>query len=206
MARQYLTTKGILDQVFSRVSDNTSTLRVRMLAWYNSLAIQVANERPWNFLNTTVNIPIVNSVIPLPDDFGTETSITVGNIILTPQNLLNAPESFYWGQTSGILAGYTVDETGIALFPTTTGTAALEYSKRVPTYADDTTSTIFPTEFLPLLERSLLTAFYEYDVDSERMPMSFQLDAKMMSQVKKIDNQRKSLHRLNVHGYKRSAI
>ena len=206
MARQYLTAKAVLDQVFSRIKDNSATLRVKMLAWLNSIVIDIANDRPWNFLEKSATITIANSTIVLPDDFSTESSITVGDIILTPQNMLNAPDAFYWSQSSGTLVGYTINESGIVLYPTTTGTAILDYTARVGGYSDDTTATVFPTEFLPLIERALLTAFYEYDVDTDRMPTSFQLDAKMLSSLKRFDNQRKSLYRSNPHGYKRSAI
>jgi hypothetical protein len=203
MARSYLTTNAVLDAVFSRLRTTSADHRSRALSWLNSLTVQVANERAWNFLEKEVTIAIVDNVIALPDDFGEENSIEVEDIILIPQNIITDVQAFYADEydPSGLI-GYTVQETGIEFHATAIGNAILNYTARVATYADGDT-TVFPAEFLPLMERAILTAWYEYDVDADRMPLSFQLDAALLKQMKKVDNRRKAIPQLNSHGYVR---
>ena len=205
MARSYLTTKAVLDAVFSRLRTNSVEHRARMVSWLNSAMLQVVNEpRAWNFLEKTATIAIADNIIPLPDDFGTENNIRIGDIILTPRHIITDIDAFYADLTAPTsLIGYSVQETGIEFHSSATGNAILNYTARVATYTDSADATVFPTEFLPLFERAMLTAWYEYDVDADRLPLSFQLDARMMQQMKALDNRRKGMPQFESHGYKR---
>jgi hypothetical protein len=164
--------------------------------------VQVTNERAWNFLEKSATIAIVSNIIALPDDFGTEQYIKVGEIILTPRNIINDVDAFYAHlEDAGELIGYFVNETGIELHASATGTAILGYTARVQTYTDDVIDTVFPLEFLPLFERAVLTAWYEFDVDADRLPSSFQIDAVLLKKLKELDNKRKAAYQMNPHGY-----
>ena len=203
MARSYLTVKQVLDSVFSRLRTNSAEHRARMVHWLNSAMLQVVNEREWNFLEKTATIAIADNIIPLPDDFGNEISIQVGDVILTSRHLITDTDAFYADLIDpNSLVGYSVQETGIEFHAAAAGTAILTYTARVATYADGDT-TVFPTEFLPLFERALLSAWYEYDVDEDRIPLSFQLEPKMLKQMKALDNRRRGMPRLNSNGFLR---
>lgn len=197
-----MNTKTVLDRVFTRIKDNSPTLRVKMLGWLNSAMQDVVNERAWLFLDKTVSLPITASAITLPADFGRETFISVGYYLFTIGDRLTPEAAALADSYGGDPAGYTLDATVLTFHPSITGTANLTYTAAFPAagYADDMTGTLFPDEFLPLFSQYLLTCFYEYDVDADRLPLGLQVNAEQLRRMKKLDNQRKPLPQLNAKG------
>jgi hypothetical protein len=198
-----LTTTAVLDRAFTRIKDNSSALRVKMLGWLDSAMRDAWGERTWIFLEKSVVLTLVNGAITLPADFGDETFLNVGGLYaLTTADKLTPTEALKADVRGGDVWGYTLSSTAITLHPATTGTVTLYYVAKMPDagYADDSTETIFPMEFLPLFERSMLAAFYEYDVDADRLPTGVQLDAEHLRKLKKLDNSRKPLPQLNTYG------
>lgn len=198
-----LTTKAVLDRVFTRIKDNSGALRAKMLGWLDSAMRSAWVERRWVFLDTSATLTLTSSVITLPANFGDETFINVnGQYALTTADHLSPTEAMKADSRGGEVYGYTKTGTAITLHPATTGSVVLYYTAKVPDagYSDDTTETIFPMEFLPLFERSLLAAFYEYDVDADRLPVGIQLDAEQLKKLKKLDNSRRPLPQLNSGG------
>lgn len=200
----YLTTKQVLDKFLSRVRDNSAALRVKSLSWLNSLMTDVVNERTWEFLNRSVTLTITNNQITLPADFSIERSIEVGDYILTYANKLTDKEAFRSDQSqSGIVEGFTVEDGTITFHPSAEGSAILHYTAQIPSvgYADTAEATIFPLEFVTLFERALMTAFYEYDVNAELLPVGFGIDKTQMRRMKQLDNSRKAKPKVNSNGY-----
>lgn len=204
----YLTTKQVLDKFFNRTRDNSSTLRVKALGWLNSLMTDVVNERPWLFLNKYVTLTIAANKITLPADFGLESTIAVSGVLLTDIDKLTEEEAFISDQGGGFIDGYTLDSTSITFHPSAEGAAVLNYSAQMPAtdYVDSMAATIFPVEFIPLFERSLMTAFYEYDVDTDRLPLGLAVDKVQMSRMKKLDNSRKAIPKNNRNGFVRERV
>ena len=197
-----MNTKTVLDRVFTRIKDNSATLRVKMLGWLNSAMQDVVNERAWLFLDKTVTLSITAGTITLPADFGRETFIRVGDYLFTIGDRLTPQDAAIADGHGGDPHGYTLDATTLTFHNTLTGTAKLTYTATFPAlgYDDGITDTLFPAEFLPLFERYLLTCFYEYDVDADRLPVGLQVNAEQLRRMKKLDNQRKPLPQLNRKG------
>jgi hypothetical protein len=190
------------------VKDNSPALRVKMLDWLNSSMQDVWSERSWLFLEKTVDLAIVAGAITLPTDFGDEIFVRIGNsFIFTTGDNITPSDATRWDVAGGDPHGYTTDDTSLVFHPAASGTASLTYTAKFPAagYADDTTNTIFPTEFTPLFERAMLTAFYEYDVDTDRAPVSIQIDQQQLRRLKKLDNQRRPLPQLHSRGYVRTS-
>lgn len=199
----YLTTKSVLDTFFSRVKDNSSTLRGKAVYWLCSAMQDVLSERAWVFLEkTTQALPITDGAVTLPTDFGKEVFIRTGNYLFTTKDRLTHEEAALADDCGGDPVGYTLSDDAITFHPAVTGTADLTYNATLPVggYEDGTTPTIFPETFSPLFERYLTTCFYEYDVDTDKMPLGVPLDAKMLRTLKKADNQRRAVPALNPKG------
>lgn len=202
-----LTTKAVLDRVFNRVKDNSPSLRVKMTDWLNSAMQDAWAERSWLFLEKKVDLLITAGSITLPADFGDEIFIRIGNsFIFTTGDNLTPSDAVRWDVAGGDPQGYTTDDTALTFHPAVSGTATLTYTAKVPDvgYTDGTDATIFPREFLPLFERALLEAFYEYDVDTDRLPNGIRLNAEEMRRMKKLDNSRRPLPQLSTRGYVRT--
>ncbi len=202
----YLSTKSVLDRVFNRIKDNSPALRVKMLDWLNSGMQDVRNERSWLFLERKVDLPITGGAITLPTDFGDVVFIRVDNFIFTTGDNLTPSEAARWDVAGGDPQGYTVDAIYLTFHAAVSGTASLTYAAQIPEngYLDSTDATFFPTEFLPLFERALLSAFFEYDVDTDRRPVSIKLDQQQLYRLKKLDNSRKPKPQLHPRGYVRA--
>lgn len=198
----YLTTKTVLDSFFSRVKDNSPTLRTKAVHWLRNAMRDVLNERAWVFLEKTETLSIVDSAITLPTDFGKEVFIKNGIYLFTTADRLTPSNAALADSCGGEPVGYTLSPTAITFHPTATGAADLSYVATLPAggYADGTDATIFPDEFEPLFERYLTTCFYEYDADDAKIPVGLQLDAKMLRTLKKSDNQRKAVPPLSRKG------
>lgn len=201
----YLNTKQVLDLVFNRVRDNSPALRVKMLGWLNSLIQSVVNERAWTFLEKTVTLPITSGSITLPADFAGETFVKTGLFIFTTADRLTDADAERWDIYGGDPQGYTIANGLLTFHGTVSGTATLTYTAGFPAagYADGVVDMVLPIEFMPLLERGLLTAFYEYDVDTDRLPVSLQIDQEALRKIKRLDNSRRPLPSLHPKGYVR---
>lgn len=198
-----LTTKSVLDRVFTRIKDNSGTLRAKMLGWLDSAMRDAWIERRWVFLEKSVTLTITSSAITLPADFGDETFMNVNGLYaLTVGDHLSPTEAMKADFRGGEVYGYTKTSTTLTFHPATTGSVVLHYMAKMPDagYEDGITDTIFPMEFLPLFERSLLTAFYEYDVNADLLPNGVRLDEVQLRKVKKADNLRRPLPPLNPQG------
>ena len=201
----YLTTKSVLDRVFSRIKDNSPTLRVRMLGWLNSTMQDAVSKRQWTFLEKTATLTITDNSVTLPIDFGYELFIRNGEYLFTVGDRLTPFMAAEADIAGGDPYGYTLDETTLTFHPSASGTADMLYSAVFPAagYDDGTTPTVFPQYWLPVFERAMLTAFYEYDVDADLLPVSLQLDAEQIRTMKKSDNLRKAIPQLSPKGYVR---
>lgn len=205
----YLTTKSILDRALSRVRDTSDTLRLKMLGWLNSAMQDLINEpRDWTFLERTVTLPLTSNALTLPADFNREVTVRTGNYLLTTNDRLSAPDAAYLDEAGGDPAGYTVSATTLTIHPAATGTADLTYTAQFPAtdYADDTSDTLFPREFLPLFERAMVAQFYEYDVDNERMGLGAGIYAELARKAKALDNSRKPSPQLDYRGFPRTRV
>ena len=201
-----LTTKQVLDTALSRSKDTSATLRAKMLIWLNSAMQDVVNDRNWTFLEKTVPLPIVGGQLPLPADFGGEIFIKTGIYIFTVADRLTLSDAARWDAAGGDPHGYTIEnDTTLTFHPTASGTATLTYTAQVPAagYTDGATPTIFPQDFVPYFERELTAAFYEYDVDADRLPVGIQLSSDKYRTLKKLDNSRRPLPSLHPRGYVR---
>lgn len=181
-----ITTVQILDQAMSMVTDNSAAARAKMLVWVNAGMQEIAKLRPWRFLCKSATLPLVDGYSVWPADFGEALSWTVGTACILPNDRLSdsdAAASLYGGEY-----GYRVDDnnTGFTIYPSA-DSCVLSYRVAVPTYADDSTATVFPTAMLNVLSRFAVTRFYEYDYD-ERYAGSMQLQMMCLKEAKKWDN------------------
>jgi hypothetical protein len=200
--------KTILDNVLTRIPDNSAAMRAKCLIWLNEAMRGLTSEpREWEFLKkTAAALPITANQITLPVDFGRVVSVQVDKTFLTPDEELTDEEAFYVDQSGGAtIAGYTVETTTLTLHPTATGTATLSYVSGMPTdYIDDAIDTIFPIEFQNLLTRSVLAVAYETESD-EMTPGALQLASVELAKMKRLDNKRKATPKISVSGYIRDA-
>lgn len=201
----YLTTKAVLDQVFSRIKDNSTALRVKMLAWLNSVMQDVINERAWVFLEKSASLTLVDNSVDLPADFGRETFLKNGIYVFTVSDRLSSEQAALVDSAGGEPFGYTLDTTSLTVHPSADGTLELHYVASFPAawYSDGVDPTLFPIEFMPLFERYLLTCFYEYDVDESRWGSAAALDRRQLRTLKVLDNQRRPLPQLSSKGFVR---
>ena len=186
-----ITTAQILDLALSKVTDNSAGARAKMLVWLNAGMQQIAMLRDWSFLKKDATLTLTNGYSVWPADFQTAISYTIGtdcvyaNARMTPKDKASAR----YGNTYG----YRIDEdlAGFTLYPAP-DSCVLGYKIVVPTYADDSTATVFPVEMLNLFARAVVTDFYEYDTD-ERAVSSVQLYQMELKAAKKWDNQQSAL-------------
>lgn len=201
--------KTILDNVLTRIPDNSAAMRAKCLIWLNEAMRAVIYEpREWEFSKKTVAGTITTNQITTPADFGRVLSITVDTTFLTPDEELTAEEAFDIDQAGGDNpVGYTIDSGVITLHPAAAdGPATLAYVAGMPTdYIDDAIDTIFPIEFSNLFTRAVVSVSYELEVD-ERTPTSLQLTAVELSKLKRLDNKRKATAKLTPAGYVKGRV
>ena len=78
----------------------------------------------------------------------------------------------------------------------------MRYIRLIPAAADSDTATVWPWRFLPMFERSLLSAYYEYDGDQRGMP-SLTLDRAELDLLKFADNMQKPIPKQSRKGFLR---
>lgn len=195
--------KQVIDSAFSRIKDNSAALRVKMLSWLNSTMREVVNDRAWTFLDVgPATLPITSNAVTLPTDFGQETFVKYGIYTFTTSSRLTPTEAARADLCGGDPVGYTIENGKLTIHPSAEGTLDLSYTAKVPAagYADDTTATIFPDEFIPLFERYLLSAFYEYDADPEKLNFGAAINQSMLRNLRIADNQRRPVPALSRKG------
>jgi hypothetical protein len=188
-----ITTAQILDLAISRVTDNSAGARAKMLTWLNARMQDIASMRDWKFLEKEATLPLTLGASVWPVDFEEALSFTVGSSCIYPSARLSDKDkaaSAYGGEY-----GYRVDDTltGFTIYPAP-DSCVLNYKVTVPTYADDTTATVFPVEMLNVFARAVVTDFYEYDTD-DRAGTSMALYQQALKEAKKWDNKLKPLPR-----------
>ena len=162
----YVTTKGILDDVQTLISDNSAALRARMLTWLNNIFQRTAIAFPWNCLLKTASISVTTNAITLPADFREVDSIVVGTVTLTTDDEVVDKDGYLWSGGGTTPIGYTIVGSTLTFVPgTAASTVSLRYIQEVPAYADGTSATLFTQKFSPLFQRGLLDIYYEYDAD-----------------------------------------
>ena len=186
-----LSSNSILDAVTLREHDNTSTMRARILSWFNDAVQAVWLARDWKFLKVTDStIPLVDSQIALPADYGRLLSLSVQQLwFLDQRNQFTDEEEFLNSIESldGIYPnGWTENLTHITLRPRITGTPKFIYMPTIPEYLDNQI-TVFPIRFRMLFVRTLMSAYYEFEADNRGM-VSIQLDQVELDKLHKWEN------------------
>ena len=206
----YLTPKGILDRVSSRIEDNSPDLRAKLLGWLNQVAQDVAETKvngPWEFLKKTKsNLTIADNMIAKPSDFDRVVNIKIGAArFLEEKHKLSDEEAYRYTDENAVNpvpAGFTVNDTSIVFWPGATGTADLKYVCEVPEYVDDSNNTVFPVQMVNVLAYGVLNHYFEYDADPQfaNAPTLYQYH---LARARRWDNAFKPMPRLNRHGYMR---
>ena len=181
-----LNTAQILDMAMSMLTDNTATARAKMLVWLNTGMQDIAAQRDWTFLRASVSLPLVNGYAAYPIDCEKPVSVTVGTDCIRLSDSMSdkdIAESRYGGNY-----GYRIATTtdGFTVYPAA-DSCDLKYTISVPTYADDTTDTVWPDFMLEVFWRLCVVRFYEFDFD-ERTPGAGQLYDRSVAMAKKRDN------------------
>lgn len=191
----YLTPDRVLDDTLTMIQDNSTTLRVKLLAWFNLLAYKVMNERRWYSLQKKVTSQtITTNAVTLPSDFESLVYVTGLNFFFDTNQELTDEDIFLSSQggtsISSIPVGYGISGSTLTFYPDTSDTTCdIKYNPYITSsYQDNTTATIFPVQFLPLFVRTLVSMYDEFDSD-ERTPLSISLNPQELSNVKKWDNQ-----------------
>lgn len=168
-----INTENILDDVISRVSDQSAAMRTKMLIWLNNVMQDVTDakvKKPWMFLQGSVlDNTISSNAIAKPADFKFLVSLKSGiDWFLKTDDLLTEEEIFTYSDTSATdpsPIGYEVTSTTIVLYPGASGTCDLKYVIEVPEYADVATDTVFPLYMKNVLISGTLVEYYKYDQD-----------------------------------------
>lgn len=202
-----LTPDEILDKVQARITDQSAAMRVKLLGWLNEIMHDVVNQpRNWQFLKKSASIAVAANALTLPADFGTLTSVQVGDRFFTPDEALTDEEAYFWNQITGEAEGYTISGSTLTFVPGTSQTSAtVKYNAVVADVIDDTTATIFPQEFRNILIAGTLMMFYEYDHD-DNYGSQVQLYQMEMKKLKALDNKKTPLPKRNPHGYIRERL
>jgi len=191
----YCNTAAILTEALTRVHDNSTDMRTRLLSWLNSVMRSVANyPRKWEFLKKSATIAIGSGVFALPSDFGRVRSVNTGDYLFVQP--LSDSEVFQER------IGFTVGATSITLHELDDVTSIdLNYTAAMTAdYTDVSTATIFPYECQTYFVRALVSAAYEYDKDNDILP-SLGLTEKELKQLRAMDNLRKPLPERSSRGY-----
>jgi hypothetical protein len=205
----YIKTKNILDDLMYSMPENTPEIRRRMLSWLNaSMQGVIAEPREWNFLRRSSTLTVTNGAITVPADFDRVTGIGSSDFswYMDNSNQLSNEDAYRCdaSRTSWPM-GWTLDptRTTITLHPATlTGTVTLLYQAGWPgDYPDSINDTIIPTEFTNLLQRAVLSNFYETDQNTDMAPISLQLDQLELKRMRALDNRRNPVIPGNRHGY-----
>lgn len=203
----YLNTSAVLTKALSKSTDSSSAFRAKALVWLNEVIRDVLNQpRTWEFLKEDVVLTITSNQITLPNGASEIITMTIGDTLLTPANLLTEVDAFAIGGGSSSLSGYTLDaDNTVTFYPGATGTCALRYEvDRTGDYADNSTDTIFPLTFENLLVTGVRANIYDYNKDGRYTKEMMLYDAEMRK-MKAWDNRRKPGPKANPHGYTRGS-
>jgi len=187
-----LNTGKILDDALSTIQENSAAVRSKMLKWLNVSIQRLVAERDWIALQKTKEgVTISDNKAPLPDDCAAILTITGESFFLTRQrhHLTDEEANSIGASDDNFPAGFVVTPDSIVFVPGATGSVDLKYLADVPVYGDGE-DTIFPPQFAPILMRSCLDFYYEYDMD-ERQGQSYSLDRAEMYRLKSWDNRLK---------------
>lgn len=206
----YLNTTALLNDIQKSLTDESDDGRVRLLSYLNAAMYGILYEpREWQFLKVKTTVKITNNRIFLPFDFGRLEYITLGTSYFFDQsNLLTPLEAFSIADTnSALVGGITLDATANTLnFVPSAGaetTGVLHYiSTMNDDYADSTEETIWPVQVSNLLQRMVLTQWYEFDSD-DKVALSAQLEAAELRKVKAWDNSLVPVPKMTPQGYVR---
>lgn len=190
-----------IEKAWSKFADNSTTLREKMVGWFNEVARDILNQpRQWFFLQSGADISIVNDTITLPAGVREVLSIKIGETLLTSKNHLSLEEADgYSGSTNNDTVGYTVSPGKvITLYPGGTGTATVRYTTDLAADYADLAATIFPDEMMNLFVAGLRLHYYDYMKDG-RFTKEAQMYNYEMNNAKAWDNRRK----LQWHGISR---
>lgn len=204
-----INTGTVLTAVQTRIHDNSTALRAKMLEWLNQTIATMAAERDWEFMKKTAARVVTANAILKPDDYArfryAQTLATGLEFHLKEANRLTDEEAFEMTDPNAVdpaAQGFTESSTSIIFYPgTTADTVTLGYVCTVPEYADNA-ETILPDKFGNLLKRSVLSAYYEYDVDERAIP-SMSLDQQELDRLKSEENRRKPIPKRSARGYLR---
>lgn len=191
----YCNTKAIMDSALTRIQDNSTGMRTRLLSWLNDAMRSIANyPREWEFLKVSATLAVTANKATLPADFGRVRSIEAGVYRLADP--LSDDDVF------NEAIGFTVDATEITLsgLPDATSIVLKYLATMTADYADGTANTIFPLEYQDYFIRYLTSSAYEYDKDNDIIP-SMLIQKEELKQLKALDNLRKPRPERSRNGY-----
>jgi hypothetical protein len=189
-----LTTTQVVDDALMNIQDNSADMRVRFLNWLNNAIQDLAIERDWNCLYISVDLPIVNNAITKPLNYGR--TVQIKNIAtdaykwcITTQHKLSDVEypNLKNNSLANALTWIETDTTILFTNSVQFSQVTLVYIPQFSNYAEGETIP-FPATFSNYFQRSILTTYYEFDMD-ERASMSNTLLAKNLKSLKHADNQ-----------------
>lgn len=187
-----ITMQQIIDLAGSYIQDDSDGLETRLLAWANAELQRLAKMRAWSFLHSSATITLTSGVGTWPADYAKLESIIFSTTCLYPSDYLSDRDIAE--QVYNTRPGYTSNSTGFTLYPTSSATdVTLNYQIDVPTYTIGQT-TVFPTEMMDVINRGVLNAYYEYDMD-ERITTSLMMYQQLLKEAKKWDNKSKPMPR-----------
>lgn len=186
-----LTTMQILDCVMPSLTDQSADMRDKALVWLNQGVKAIGMVRPWSFLRKSATITLSGGVFAWPVDFGRVVSIRFGTTCLYAADAMSDEDyannaydnSYRWRSVTG----------GFEVLPSV-DSCILTYVQDIPTYADNSTATLFPEEMLDALSRYVLARAYEYDMD-ERATGALMVYQQALKSAKTWDNRLKPLPR-----------
>lgn len=184
-----LNTGDILDNALSKQHDDSTELRTKALTWLNESMQRLSLVRDWEFLKDTDTLTIASSSATLPSDFTAVEFISGDDWYLKKINQYTLEEAEYNTDGDTVPSGFTISSDVITFLPQATGSATLTYIKEVPNYADST-DTMIPNMFGPLLQRAVLNAVYEYESDQRTIP-SIQFEQALLNDLEVKDNKLK---------------
>lgn len=191
---KYLNTTAVLDSVQSMIHDDSEETRQRMLFWLNRVLEMLTNERDWKCLEKEVTLTPTDGAITLPSDYGNVVCIkpSSGNTWFLDDGNRLSQEQAVGAYSNDSPYGFVENTSTIQLYPTDSSSeVVMRYVPDTDILSDSSSDTIYPQKFVPLLMRSLLTWYYEFDMD-ERLSFGFQFDKDELSRLKTWDNSKKA--------------
>lgn len=189
-----LTTTQVLDDALLNIQDNSAVMRSRFLNWLNNAIQDLAIERDWSNMLTSVELPVSGNSITKPADYGRTVQIKNAAAesvkwCVTTHNKLSSV-TYANNQQHGITDAITWIEDGTSIIfsaPLPFSTVTLVYMPAFVNYADGDTIP-FPATFSNYFQRAILTTYYEFDMD-ERASMSAAMQEKSLKALKHMENQ-----------------